>query len=78
MAKLVEIRAVPLIYSIPLALAFYCENCVKISNSIPDLCGVCGSEAVVRLEAILNRTPDPPPAQAMAKPRVFQLAAIST
>ena len=77
MAKIIEIRAAPLIYSIPLALAVYCENCVTISNSRPDRCGVCGSESVLRLELILNRTPEPPPAQAMAKPRLFQLTAIS-
>lgn len=77
MAKLIEIRGVPLIYSIPLALAVYCENCATISNSRPDRCGVCGSESVLSLELILNRTPEPPPAQAMAKPRLFQLAAIS-
>lgn len=77
MAKVVEIRAVPLIYSIPLALAVYCENCVTISNSRPDRCGVCGSEAVLRLEPILNRMSDPPPVPAMAKPRHFQVTAMS-
>jgi hypothetical protein len=77
MAKIVEIRAEPLIYSIPLAQAVFCENCVTVSNSRPDRCGVCGSEAVLRLEPILNRTPDPPPALAMARSRVFHLRAIS-
>ena len=77
MAKIVEIRAEPLIYSIPLAQAVFCENCVTVSNSRPDRCGVCGSEAVLRLEPILNRTPDPPPALAMARSRVFPLKAIS-
>lgn len=77
MARIVEIRAEPLIYSIPLAQAVVCENCVTISNSRPDRCGVCGSQEVLRLEAILNRTPDPPPAPAMARARLFQLTAIS-
>src|SRR5215472_6408914 len=54
MAKIVEIRAEPLIYSIPLAQAVFSENCVTVSNSRPDRCGVCGSEAVLRLEPILN------------------------
>jgi hypothetical protein len=77
MAKVVEIRREPLLYSIPLAHAVFCENCVTISNSRPNRCGVCGSEAVLRLETILNRTPDPSPVRAMAGPRLFQLTAIS-
>jgi hypothetical protein len=77
MAKIVEIRAEPLIYSIPLAQAVFCENCVTISNSRPDRCGVCGSQAVLRLEPILNRTPDPPAARATVQPRLIQLATIS-
>ena len=77
MARIVEIRAEPLIYSIPLAQAVFCENCVTVSNSRPDRCGVCGSEAVLRLEPILNRTPDPPPVLAMARSGVFHLKAIS-
>ena len=77
MAKIVEIRAEPLIYSIPLAQAVFCENCVTVSNSRPDRCGVCGSEAVLRLEPILNRTPDRPPVLAMARSRAFHLKAIS-
>ena len=40
--------------------AIYCENCNTISNSRPYRCGVCGSEAVLRVEPILNREPDPP------------------
>lgn len=50
MARVIEMHSRPLIYSIPLAQAVYCENCVTISNSRPDRCGVCGSEAVVRVE----------------------------
>jgi hypothetical protein len=77
MAKVVEMRGEPLIYSIPLTHAALCENCVTISNSRPDRCGVCGSKAVLRLEPILNRTPDPPAARATVPPRLFQLTAIS-
>jgi hypothetical protein len=60
MPKVVEIRTEPEICSIPLHQAVYCENCITISNSRPYRCGVCGSEAVLRLEPILNREPDPP------------------
>jgi hypothetical protein len=60
MPKVVEIRAEPAISSIPLRQAIYCENCNTISNSRPYRCGVCGSEAVLLVEPILNRDPDPP------------------
>jgi hypothetical protein len=60
MAKVIELCAEPAICSIPLKQAVYCENCNTISNSRPYRCGVCGSEAVVRVEPILNREPDPP------------------
>ena len=60
MAKVVEIRTEPAICSIPLHQAVYCENCSTISNSRPYRCGVCGSEAVLRVEPILNRDTDPP------------------
>ena len=60
MPKVVEIRTETAICSIPLHQAIYCENCNTISNSRPYRCGVCGSEAVLRVEPILNREPDPP------------------
>lgn len=60
MAKVKELRAQPIICSIPLRQAVYCENCETISNSRPDRCGVCGSESVLRVEPIFNREPDPP------------------
>jgi hypothetical protein len=60
MPKVVEIRTETAICSIPLHQAVYCENCHTISNSRPYRCGVCGSEAVLRVEPILNREPDPP------------------
>ena len=60
MPKVVEIRTEPPICSIPLHQAVYCEICNTISNSRPYRCGVCGSEAVLRVEPILNREPDPP------------------
>ncbi len=58
MAKVLEISTEPAICSIPLHQAVYCEN-ITISNSRPYRCGVCGSEAVLRVELILNH-PDPP------------------
>ena len=60
MPKVIEIRAEPAICSIPLYQAIYCENCNTISNDRPYRCGVCGSEAVLRVEPILNRNPEPP------------------
>jgi hypothetical protein len=60
MAKVIELCAEPAICSIPLKQAVYRENCNTISNSQPYRCGVCGSEAVLRVEPILNRNPDPP------------------
>jgi hypothetical protein len=46
--------------SIPLELAVYCVNCNTISDSRPHKCAVCGSEAVLRVQPILD--PDPKPA----------------
>ena len=60
MPKVVEIRTESAICSIPLHQAIYCENCNTISNSRPYRYGVCGSEAVLRVEPILNREPDLP------------------
>ncbi len=60
MAKVIELCAEPAICSIPLKQAIYCENCNTISNSRPYRCRVCGSEAVLRVEPILNRNPEPP------------------
>ena len=60
MAKAIPIHSEPLICSIPLKLAVFCENCETISNSRPHRCGVCDSEALLRVEPILNRDPDPP------------------
>ena len=60
MATIIDFRAEPTIFSIPLQLAVYCENCVTISNSRLCRCEVCGSESVLRVEPIFNRNPDPP------------------
>ena len=58
-AKAIPTHPESLIFSIPLKLAVYCENCETISNSRPHRCGVCDSESVLRVEPILNRDPDP-------------------
>lgn len=60
MGNVIELPASPMFCSIPLSLAVYCANCNTISNSQRYTCGVCASEAVLRLESILNREPDPP------------------
>jgi hypothetical protein len=60
MAKVLEIRTQPATCSIPLHQAVYCENGNTISNSRPYRCGVCDSEAVLRVGPILNRDPGPP------------------
>ncbi|MGH9615245.1 MAG: hypothetical protein ACRD28_00790 [Acidobacteriaceae bacterium] len=60
MGKLIELPSEPAFCSIPLKLAVYCENCETISNSRPYRCGVCDSEAVVRVEPVFNRNPEPP------------------
>jgi hypothetical protein len=63
MPRVFPIHSEPLICSIPLKLAVCCENCETISNSRPHRCGVCDSEAVLRVEpsstAILIRPPMP-------------------
>ena len=75
MAKAIPIHSEPLIYSITLKLAVYCENCETISNSRPHRCGVCDSQAVLRVEAILNRDPDPP-AHAAHRLKLFLVRAV--
>jgi hypothetical protein len=41
----------------------YCVNCNTISNSRPHQCAGCGSEAVLRVQPILDPDPEPPAAQ---------------
>jgi hypothetical protein len=63
MAKVIEWNRAAPTCSIPLELAMYCVNCNTISNSRPHQCGVCGSEAVLRVQPILDPDPEPPAAQ---------------
>jgi hypothetical protein len=75
MPKVVKIRAEPAICSISLRQAIYYENCNTISNARPYRCGVCDSEAVLRVEPILNRNPEPP-GQAAFPTRFCSLRAV--
>jgi hypothetical protein len=60
MAKVIEWNTEVPTSSIPLELAVYCVNCNMISNSRPHECEVCGSEAVLRVQPILDTDPEPP------------------
>jgi hypothetical protein len=61
MAKVIEWNRAAPACSIPLELAVYCANCNMISNSRAHKCAVCGSQAVLRVQTVLD--PDPPAAQ---------------
>ena len=63
MAKVIEWNRAAPTCSIPLELAVYCGNCYMISNSRPHKCSVCGSQAVLRVQTILDPDPEPPAAQ---------------
>lgn len=60
MAKLFQLPVEQSICCIPLNHAVYCQGCQTVSNSRPTQCQLCGSERVVRLEPILDGSPDPP------------------
>jgi len=75
MAKIFKLPVPPEICSIPLGQAVYCENCETISNSRPYRCGVCDSEAVLRVEPILNRNPESP-SQAVQPFQFFRLRVV--
>ena len=77
MAKAIPPHSESLIFSIPLKLAVYCENCETISNSRPHGCRVFDSESIVRIEPILNRNPDPP-AHAAYRLKLFLVRAVGT
>jgi len=50
----------PNFVSIPVEQAVYCENCETVSNSRRDRCGVCGSEAILALVAMIGGPPQNP------------------
>ena len=60
MAKLFELPTEQSICCIPLKHAVYCRACLMVSNSRPLVCDLCGSGKVMRLEGVLNSSPDPP------------------
>ena len=64
MRKIQMIRPEPWLISIPLERAVYCENCETVSTSAHSQCGLCGSERVIYLAAILSGPPDSSPASA--------------
>jgi len=76
MAKLLELSTDTGICAIPLKHAVYCRRCRTVSNSRPNQCRLCGSDRVVRLEPILNGSPDPP-AQGAQQPRLALVTAVS-
>jgi hypothetical protein len=51
------LRMEPTLVSIPVDRAVYCESCRKVSNSLGQRCGSCGSEPTFRLTDLI----DPPP-----------------
>ena len=76
MAKLFELPTEQSICCIPLKHAVYCRACLMVSNSRPLVCSLCGSAKVIRLELVLNGTPDPP-AQHCRPARFSMVRAIS-
>jgi hypothetical protein len=50
----------PNFVSSPVEKAIYCENCETVSNSTMGCCGECGSEAILRLAALIDGPPSGP------------------
>jgi ATP sulfurylase len=76
MAKLLELPTDRGICAIPLKHAVYCRGCQTVSNSRPRECRLCGSDRVVRLEPILDGSPDPP-AQGVQEVHLALVRAVS-
>ena len=66
MRNVVMIRRDPGLVSIPVEKAIYCENCATVSTSAERRCGLCGSEKIVRLAALIPEPLGPGPAPAFA------------
>jgi hypothetical protein len=60
MRNVTMLRPEPNFVSIPVEQAIYCENCETVSNSTRQRCGVCGSESVLRLTALIDGPPSGP------------------
>jgi hypothetical protein len=56
----------PGLVSIPVEKAVYCENCQTVSSSRGKRCGLCGSEPIMELAALVTPPWDPGPASAAA------------
>lgn len=54
------LRAEPNLLSIPVERAIYCKSCETVSNSTRRRCGVCGSDAIVKLKTLIDGPPGGP------------------
>lgn len=66
MRNVTMIRNEPGLVSIPVERAIYCENCETVSTSAARRCGLCGSEQIARLAALIPEPLDPGPVSAFA------------
>jgi hypothetical protein len=67
MRNVTMIRKEPGLISIPVEKAVYCENCQNVSTSLNLRCGLCGSEQIIDLIALIAGTPwEPGPVPALA------------
>jgi hypothetical protein len=66
MRNVTMIRKEPGLVSIPVEKAIYCENCATVSTSNGRRCGLCGSEQIARLAALIPEPLDPGPVSAFA------------
>jgi hypothetical protein len=62
MRNVTMIRKEPGLVSIPVEKAIYCDNCATVSTSAERRCGLCGSEQIARLAALIPEPLDPGPA----------------
>ena len=65
MRNVVMIRPDPSLVSIPVEKAVYCHTCAIVSTS-SERCGLCGSDRIFDLKALLIEPWDPGPGPAVA------------
>jgi hypothetical protein len=65
MRNVTMIRSEPGLISIPVERAVYCQSCEMVSTSL-GRCGLCGSERIIELAALLSNPWDPGPVPAVA------------
>lgn len=70
------LRTEPNFVSVPLEHAVYCENCETVSNSRRDRCGVCGSEAILALAAMIGGVPPSPDPGAPSAAQIMPIFAL--